>query len=280
MKWIKLYEEFSKKNKLILLDGASSSGKTTTTQKLGAKPFLKATKKDKIVVIGSDDFSNFENRIPYDHKGKGFDKEAGEVWHKTMPEKRKDDDKELQKRGMTTVGWPKHPHHKELDGDPRVWYMAQAANENKDKTIFFDDIGKSILHYLPKTIHILLHAPIPILLENVKERSKKGKMEQREPQMVLEQYLEKYRAQKKKPDESEGDPNLVLNKKFLKELLEKYKLDKKFIPKFIKDLGIDDDDDYYIKVKRGYLGKNAYLITIDEKRESYIEKIEELLKIK
>ena len=70
MKWIKLYEEFSKKNKLILLDGSSSSGKTTTTQKLGAKSFLKATKKDKIVVIGSDDFSNFENRIPYDHEGK------------------------------------------------------------------------------------------------------------------------------------------------------------------------------------------------------------------
>lgn len=155
--------------------------------------------------------------------------------------------------------------------------MAQAANENKDKTIFFDDIGKSILHYLPKTIHILLHAPIPILLENVKERSKKGKMEQREPQMVLEQYLEKYRAQKKKPDESEGDPNLVLNKKFLKELLEKYKLDKKFIPKFIKDLGIDDDDDYYIKVKRGYLDKDAYLITIDEKRENYIDNIKQIL---
>ena len=74
MKWIKLYEDFSKKNKLILLDGSSSSGKTTTTQKLGAKSFLKATKKDKIVVIGSDDFSNFENRIPYDHEGKGYDK--------------------------------------------------------------------------------------------------------------------------------------------------------------------------------------------------------------
>ena len=53
MKWIKLYEEFSKKNKLILLDGSSSSGKTTTTQKLGAKPFLKATKKDKVIVIGN-----------------------------------------------------------------------------------------------------------------------------------------------------------------------------------------------------------------------------------
>ena len=279
MKWIKLYEEFSKKNKLILLDGSSSSGKTTTTQKLGAKPFLKATKKDKIVVIGSDDFSNFENRIPYDHEGKGYDKKAGEAWHKTMPDKRKDDDKELQKRGITTVGWPKHPHYKELDGDPRVWYMAQSANENKDKTIFFDDIGKSILHYLPKTLHILLHAPLPILLENVVERGKRGKREERNPQMVLGQYLEKYRAQKKKPDESEGDPNLVLNNKFLKELLEKYKLDKKFIPKFIKELGIDDDDDYYIKVKIGYLGEDAYLITMDEKRENYIEKIKEILEL-
>ena len=277
MKWIKLFEEFNKKYNLILLDGASSSGKTTTTNRLGAVPFLNSTKKDKMIVIGSDDFSNLKNRIPYDHEGKGFDQKAGEDWHKTMPEKRKDDDKEFHKKGMTTVGWPGHPHHKELDGDPRVWYMAQAANEYKDKVIFFDDIGKSILHYLPKTLHILLHAPIPILLENVTGRNKKGKREQRDPQMVLSQYLEKYRAQKKKPDESEGDPNLVLNKKFLKELLEKYKLDKKFIPKFIKELGIVDDDDYYIKVKRGYLGEDAYLITMDEKRERYIDKIKEVL---
>ena len=60
-------------------------------------------------------------------------------------------------------------------------------------------------------------------------------------------------------------------------MLEKYKLDKKFIPKFIKELGIDDDDDYYIKVKIGYLGEDAYLITMDEKRENYIEKIKEIL---
>ena len=277
MKWIKLFEEFKIKSKLILLDGVSSSGKTTTTNMLKGKPFTKATKKDKVIVIGSDDFSGPENRIPYDHEGKGYDKKAGEAWHKTIPQLRKGDPKELTKMGGTTIGWPGHPHHKELEGDPRVWYMYQTALENEDKTILFDDIGRTILKYLPNTEHILIHAPIPILLENVKLRGEKNKNDSRDPHMVLEQYLEKYRAQKKKPKEDEGDPNLVLNRKYLKDLLKDHNLQPKFITEFIDKLGIDDDDDYYIKVKRGYLRKGDHLINVDKGRKDYLDKIREIL---
>lgn len=275
MKWLKLFEQFNKKIKLVLLDGVSSSGKTTTCDILGAKPYSKFTNRDNIIVIGSDDFSNKENRIPFDHEGKGFDKKAGEAWHKTIPELRKGDPKEVTRRGETTVGWPGHPHHKEIHGDPRVWYMYQAALENKDKIILFDDIGKTILDYLPKTVHILIHAPIPILLENVSERNKRG--DKRDFTMVLSQYLEKYRAVKGKPDESEGDPYLVLNKEYLKELLEGYKIDRKFINKFIKELGILDNDCYYIKVKRGYLLEDSHFITVDWERRTYLDKIKKIL---
>ena len=153
--------------------------------------------------------------------------------------------------------------------------MYMAALENKDKIILFDDIGKTILDYLPKTVHILIHAPIPILLENVSERNKKG--DKRDFTMVLSQYLEKYRAVKGKPDGSEGDPYLVLNKEYLKELLEGYKIDKKFINRFIKELGILDNDDYYIKVKRGYLLEDSHFITVDWERRTYLDRIKEIL---
>lgn len=277
MKYLKLFEGFNKNIKLILFDGVSSSGKTTSCDILKAKPYTKFTKRDKIIVIGSDDFSDGENRIPFDHKGKGFDQKSGEAWHKTIPELRKGEHKELTVRGGTNVGWPGHPHHKEIKGntDPRVWYMYQAALENKDKIIIFDDIGKTILKYLPETTHILIHAPIPILLENVKERNRRG--DTRDYTMVLEQYLEKYSCVKRKPNESIGDPNLVLNKEYLKELLSKYKIDKKFINKFINELGIDDNDDYYIKVKSGYLSKDTHLINVDWERRTYLDKIKDIL---
>ena len=68
-----------------------------------------------------------------------------------------------------------------------------------------------------------------------------------------------------------------LNKEYLKELLEGYKIDKKFINRFIKELGILDNDDYYIKVKRGYLLEDSHFITVDWERRTYLDKIKEIL---
>ena len=63
MKWLRLFEQFNNKNKFVLLDGVSSSGKTTTCDILKAKPYNEFTKRDKVIVIGSDDFSNKEIKL-------------------------------------------------------------------------------------------------------------------------------------------------------------------------------------------------------------------------
>jgi hypothetical protein len=264
---IDLLREVTNTDKIaILIDGTSSAGKSMAAQALKAVPFYKTTDPNKWVQIDSDMFGRNDeqgkkNRIKYDHAGDGPNPKAGEDFHKEMSEKRKNDPYG-SKRGETTVGFHLHPHNKDLipGVDSRKWYMAQEYKYGGWKKIVFDDIDDGILKYVPNVKHVLLHAPIPILLSNIKERPKK---DSRDVDMVLNQYLEKYEATTSKPSENTGDPNTVLTKNGLKELLSQHTTDQKYIDDFIKKLGITGDGNYYIKAKN-IDPKKTVLINVDQ----------------
>lgn len=235
----------------ILIDGTSSAGKSMAASLLKAVPFFKTTDKNQWVQIDSDMFGRNDkqgkiNRIKYDHAGDGPNPEAGEEFHREMAEKRKGGFGE--ERGDTTVGFSLHPHNKDLikGVDSRNWYMAQEYKHGGWKKVIFDDIDDGILQYVPNVKHVLLHAPIEILLQNIQARKSK---DPRKIDMVLNQYLEKYEATPSKPDENVGDPNTPLTKEGLTKLLSQHTTDQEYIDEFIKELGITGDGTYYIKAK-------------------------------
>jgi hypothetical protein len=266
IKLIDLLKEVTQNKTAVLIDGTSSAGKSVVAKLLGAVPFYKATNPDQWVQIDSDMFGRNdeqgkENRIKYDHAGDGPNPKAGEEFHKLTAQKRKGGFGENM--GDTTVGFRLHPHNKDLipGVDSRNWYMAQEYKYGGWKRVIFDDIDDGILKYVPNVKHVLLHAPIPILLLNIKERKKR---DPRAIDEVLNQYLEKYEATTSKPSEDVGDPNTVLTKNGLKELLSKYTTDQKYIDDFIKKLGITGNGSYYIKAKNIDPNKTV-LINVDQK---------------
>jgi len=251
IKLVNILKEIAQDKTAILIDGTSSAGKSVAAQALKAIPFYKATDPNQWVQIDSDMFGRNdrqgkENRIKYDHAGDGPNPKAGEEFHKLMAQKRKGGFGE--NRGDTTVGFRLHPHNKDLipGVDSRNWYMAQEYKYGGWKKVIFDDIDDGILKYVPNVKHVLLHAPIPILLSNIKAREEE---DPRDIDEVLKQYLEKYEATTSKPSEDIGDPNTVLTKSELEELLSQYTTDQEYINKFIKELGITGDGIYYIKAK-------------------------------
>ena len=266
IKLLDILKEIAQNKTAILIDGTSSAGKSMAAQVLKAVPFYEATDPNQWVQIDSDMFGKNdeqgkENRIKYDHAGDGPNPKAGEEFHKLMAQKRKGGFGE--NRGDTTVGFRLHPHNKDLipGVDSRNWYMAQEYKYGGWKRVIFDDIDDGILKYVPNVKHVLLHAPIPILLLNIKERKKR---DPRAIDEVLNQYLEKYEATTSKPSEDVGDPNTVLTKNGLKELLSKYTTDQKYIDDFIKKLGITGNGSYYIKAKNIDPNKTV-LINVDQK---------------
>ena len=264
----------------VLIDGTSSAGKSKTSQMLNAVPFYKATDKNQWVQIDSDMFGCskeycIKNRMKYDHAGDGPNPEAGEEFHKEMADKRKNHDYGSQ-RGQTTVGFHLHPHNKDLipNVDSRNWYMAQEYKHGGWKKVIFDDIDKGIKQYIPEVKHILLHAPIYILLKNIAGRPIR---DSRDPKEVLGQYLEKYEATKEMPSENMGDPSTILTKKGLEGLLSESISDKEFIDSFIQQLGIMDDGQYYIKVKDEYLTPDTQLINVDSERTVYLDRFKDII---
>ena len=139
--------------------------------------------------------------------------------------------------------------------------MAQEYKYGGWKKVIFDDIDDGILKYVPNVKHVLLHAPIPILLSNILGRPKE---DARAIDMVLDQYLEKYEATTSKPSENVGDPNTILTKSGLEELLSQHTTDQKYIDDFIKKLGVTGDGNYYIKAKNIDPNKTV-LINVDQK---------------
>lgn len=279
-----LLTEENQEKEIILIDGTSSAGKSQTAKILKAVPFYKSTDTNQWVQIdsdmfGCDDDQCIQNRIKYDHPGDGPNPQAGEEFHKQMAEKRKGGFGE--NRGDTTVGFRLHPHNKDLikGVDFRNWYMAQEVKYGGHKKIIIDDIGNGILQYLPNENikNLLLHAPIYILLQNVGERNERGD-EPRNPKDVLSQYLEKYEATKEKPSIEIGDPTTELTRDGLIGLLKKNGLDEEFIENFLNELGIVDNDTYYIKVKDSYMTPTTKLINVDADRTVYLDQFKDLVK--
>ena len=249
----------------ILIDGTSSAGKSMAARILKAVPFYSTNNKNQWVQIDSDmfgcsDSQCIKNRMQYDHDGDGIDISKGEEFHKNMGIERKGGFGE--KRGETTVDFPKHPHNKDsIKGvDGRNWYMAQEYKYGGWNKVIFDDINSGILEYVPNVKHVLLHSPIPILLLNIKGRPKE---DARDISMVLDQYLNKYEATTSKPSDDIGDPNTPLTKNSLTKLLSQHTKDQKYISDFIEKLGITGDGNYYIKAKN-FDPEKTVLINVDQ----------------
>jgi hypothetical protein len=281
MKYLKVYEKFrlileSTGKRCVLIDGTSSAGKTYMSEGLT---------KNGWVIIGSDNFSDenanppaSEMRIPFDHEGEGYDKEAGEEFHKRMLEER---GPEKGKRGFTSVSFPGHPRNKDykkIDGDPRVWYMYQDylyGRGKEAKGIIFDDIQDTILKYVPNCEYILLYAPLERLKDNVIERAKKG--DKRGEWVFSTQFLQRFTATDNIKESF--DKEEYYTKETLKELLEDPILQKSFnsvpldVDKFISDLGIKEDGkQYWIKL-RTPLKKGQTLFNSRGKTPEDLEKI-------
>ena len=225
----------------ILIDGTSSSGKSVAAQLLKSIPFFKTTDKNQWVQIDSDMFVGMGNdgekrRLKLDHPNIRDWAEGNDAGIVSGLYRKDGED------------LPENPYEKEyIEGtDPRAWYMAQEYKVGGWKKVIFDDVSDDILKYAPNVKHVLLHAPIEILLQNIQARKSK---DPRNIDMVLDQYLEKYEATTSKPSEEEGDPNNPLTKEKLTNLLSKHTEDREYIDKFIKELGITGDSNYYIKAK-------------------------------
>jgi hypothetical protein len=225
----------------ILIDGTSSSGKSVAAQLLKSVPFFKTTDKNQWVQIDSDMFVGMDNdgekrRLKLDHPNIRDWAEGNDVGIVSGLYRKDGED------------LPENPYEKEyIEGtDSRAWYMAQEYKVGGWKKVIFDDVSDDILKYVPNIKHVLLHAPIEILLQNIQARKSK---DPRDIDKVLDQYLEKYEATTSKPSEEEGDPNNPLTKEKLTNLLSKYTEDQEYISKFIKELGITGDSIYYIKAK-------------------------------
>jgi len=279
-----LFEEQQDKS-IVLLDGASSAGKSHTLKHLNAVPYYEANDPNQWVIIATDDFSGTgelgadgeERRLKLDHPNiRQWAKENAEAG--IVSGNYRKDGKEV----------PENPYEDEYiqNTDPRLWYVAQEIKTGPFKKIAIDDIGKEILQYLPgvKLKYILLHAPLYILLDNVKwrnDRAKKDpnfKYDGRDVKMVLGQYSKKYEATQSKPDLNEGDPTTVLTKGGITDLLQKNGMSDEHIDEFLNSINLTEDGDYYIKVRDSYMTPETQLVNVDSERTVYLKDIDNALK--
>jgi hypothetical protein len=257
IKLLDILKEIAQNKTAILIDGTSSAGKSMAAQVLKAVPFYKATDPNQWVQIDSDMFGKGEEeqkrRLKHDHpnirKWSIENQEPGIVSGL------------YRKAGENVPENPYEDTYIEDTKDARAWYMAQEYKKGPWKKVIFDSVNDDILKYIPDVKHVLLHAPIPILLSNITARKQK---DPRDIDKVLDQYLEKYEATTSKPSENIGDPNTVLTKNGLEELLSQYTTDQKYIDDFIKKLGITGNGNYYIKAKNIDPNK-IVLVNVDQK---------------
>jgi hypothetical protein len=257
IKLLDILKEIAQNKTAILIDGTSSAGKSMAAQLLKAIPFYKATDPNQWVQIDSDMFGKGEEeqkrRLKHDHpnirKWSIENQEPGIVSGL------------YRKAGENVPENPYEDTYIEDTKDARAWYMAQEYKKGPWKKVIFDSVNDDILKYVPDIKHVLLHAPIPILLSNIAARKEK---DPRAIDEVLNQYLKKYEATTSKPSEDVGDPNTVLTKNGLEELLSQYTTDQKYIDDFIKKLGITGNGNYYIKAKNIDPNKTV-LINVDQK---------------
>jgi hypothetical protein len=269
---------------IVLLDGTSSAGKSYTLKHLNVVPYYEANDPNQWVVIATDDFSGTgdegregeERRLKLDHPNiRQWAKENGDAG--IVSGQYRKDGKDV----------PDNPYENQyMEGtDPRLWYIAQEVKTGHWKKITIDDIGKGILQYLPdvKLKHILLHTPLYVLLNNVKERNDRAKNDEnfkdddRDVDMVLDQYSEKYEVTQTKPDIDKGDPKRLLTKSGVTELLQKNGMSDKYISEFLNSIKLTEDGDYYIKVRDSYLTPETQLVNVDSDRTIYLKDINKTL---
>ena len=280
MKYLKLYENFflikeSKENKCLLIDGTSSAGKTYMSKGLIDKGW---------VIIGSDDFvGESELKIPFDHAGDGYDKEAGEEFHKRMDLERKGD---LGKRGATAVSWDGHPHNKDYKAidntidedkkDHRTWYMYQdyLYGRGKGKNVIFDDVSDNILKYIPECDYILLYTPLEKLKINVIERFKKN--DKRGEWVFSNQFKKRFQATENQSESFDKEKSYT--KSELEELLSDKNLQESFdegpldVDNFLTGLGVTKDDtNYWIKLRNSLPKGEKIFNTRDKTPEDLIK---------
>lgn len=286
--WHSIYEGAKglKSRKIVLLDGTSSAGKSHALKHLGVRPYWKAKGTGGWVVVASDDFSG---------TGKGEGREGEERRLKLDHPNIRPWAKENEDAGIVSGLYrkdgkavPENPYEDEyIKGtDPRLWYVAQEIKKGPWKKIVIDDIGNGVLRYLPgvRVEWILLHAPLPILLKNLEERNKRAKQDKnfknddREVKMVLDQYTEKYRASRTRPDRSMGDPDTVLTRSELSRLFKEHGLSGRETRDVLDRLGIKGDQDHWIQVKSSYLKPGIQLVNVDPSRTDYLEEIDGILR--
>lgn len=196
------------------------------------------------------------------------------------PEEIKDQEKNIADNKKMIGEMPDADDHKDFIAgvDPRIWYMFQQYKKSKSNKIVFDDVQPNIIDYIPDLdAVILLYAPLPILVENLKRRESK---DPRDPLYVFEDFLAKYVATKEKPQATEGDPGRTITKEELVKLLKNSTkdggfsistIDDKYIEDYPKNLGITDDGTYFIRVKDEYLKKyKPIIVIVDDARKQYL----------
>lgn len=198
-----------------------------------------------------------------------------------------DEKKNIEDNKKFIKEMPKAKDHSDFKPgtDPRAWYMYQQYKKSKSKKIIFDDVQPTIVDYIPKIdAVILLHAPISVLIENLRKRED---TDPRNPLYVLEDYLVKYEVTKVNPSAKEGDPNRVITKTELTNLLKgatKAKgfslseVDDKYIKEYPAKLGIKGEGKYYIKVKDEYLKKyKPTIVNVDDARKDYVDQFRDII---
>ena len=270
---------------IVLLDGTSSAGKSHTLKHLKAVPYYEANDPNQWVVIGTDDFSGTG-----DGEGREGEERRLKLDHPNIRQWAKENEDAGIVSGLYREDGkdvPENPYEDQyIKGtDSRVWYVAQEIKTGPWKKIVIDDIGKGILQYLPgvKIKYILLHTPLYVLLNNVKERNDRAKNDEnfkdddRDVDMVLEQYSEKYEVTQTKPDIDKGDPKRLLTKSGVTELLQKNGMSDKYISEFLNSIKLTEDGDYYIKVRDSYLTPETQLVNVDSDRTIYLKDINKTL---
>lgn len=249
----------------VLIDGTSSAGKSMTAKLLNAVPFYESKDPNQWVVIDSDHFSDDAKDGKGEERRLNFD-------HPNIRDWARDNDSGIVS-GLyrkTDESVPENPYEDEyIEGtDARNWYMAQEYKKGPWKRVIFDDIGNGILKYIPNVKNILLHAPIHVLLQNIKDRNVTGK-EPRKYENVLDHYLKKYEATKSVPDVKFGHSDSV-TKNGLKQALLDSNISEEYVNRFLNDLGVTSDGEYFIKIKDSYITPDVQLINVDPKRTEYL----------
>ena len=249
----------------VLIDGTSSAGKSMTAKLLNAVPFYESKDPNQWVVIDSDHFSDDAKDGKGEERRLNFD-------HPNIRDWAKDNDSGIVS-GLyrkTDESVPENPYEDEyIEGtDARNWYMVQEYKKGPWKRVIFDDIGNGILKYIPNVKNILLHAPIHVLLQNIKDRNDTGK-EPRKYENVLDHYLKKYEATKSVPDVKFGHSDSV-TKNGLKRALLDSNISEEYVNRFLNDLGVTSDGEYFIKIKDSYITPDVQLINVDPKRTEYL----------